>query len=230
MKGKIEAKVNITVTRRTNPPLLQVTRPSYDYLITNEVQYRIAGVTDPDVVLTVGDATIAVDPSGNFTREVQLKSGENVVSIVARDALGNVASTVVHLILDTEPPSLVVDFPIDGYLTEETDLNVSGRTDVGSDLTINGEDVPTDDKGRFSVRYDLSIGRQNLTILAKDQAGNEATVNLWVERTEPEEPIEPVEPPTLGGSTAAIILAVLVVGVAGAVGYMYLQKRRRQMD
>ena len=225
-----EAKVNITVTRRTNPPLLQVTRPSYDYLVTNEVQYRIEGVTDPDVVLTVGDTTIAVDPSGNFTREVQLKSGENVVSIVASDVLGNVASTVVHLILDTEPPTLVVDFPIDGYITEEIGLNVSGRTDVGSDLTINDEGVPTDDKGRFSVRYDLMLGRQNLTILAKDQAGNEAAVKLWVERTEPVEPSEPVEPPTLGGSTAAIIVAVLVGGIAAAVGYMYLQKRRQQAD
>ena len=225
-----EAQANITIVRRTNPPLLQITRPSYDYQVTNEVHYRIEGVTDPDVSLTVEGTLVAVDPSGNFSTEVQLQSGENIIAIRAQDILNNDARVVVHLILDTEPPVLVVDFPIDGLTTEVTGINVSGRTDVGAILTINGVNAPTDDKGRFSQRFELMLGRQNITILAKDQAGNEASVRLWVERMEPEGPLEPLVPPSSSGSTVAIIAAVLIVGIAAAVAYMFIQRRREKQE
>ena len=137
---------------------------------------------------------------------------------------------MVHLVLDTEPPSLTVDYPFDGMLTELTDINVSGRTDVGAKLTINGMDVPIDDKGLFSYNYGLAMGRQNITVISMDQAGNEASAKLVVERFEPEEPIEPMVPSTSGGSGGTILLVLLVLISAGAVGYMLYQKRRRERE
>jgi parallel beta-helix repeat protein len=223
------ADLNVTVIRRTQPPMLEITRPSYDFMVTNEVSFRIEGVTDADVVLTVGPHLVDVEENGNFSIEVELQSGENVIAVKAEDVLGNVADAVVHLILDTVPPVLIVDWPFDGYTTEELYINVTGRTDVGAHLTLNGEDITIDDKGRFDIQFSLALGRQNITVLALDQAGNDASITLWVERYEPEEPFEPVVPSTAGGSTGTILILLLVLIVLLVLGYMYVQRRRRRL-
>jgi hypothetical protein len=177
------------------------------------------------VVLTVGGTTIDVDPNGTFAAEVRLETGENIISVVARDILGNKAEEVVHLILDTEPPSNIVLYPVDGYITEASNVTVSGRTDVGANVTVNGEQVDVDDKGLFERNVGLDMGRQNITVIATDQAGNEAKVVLSVERIEPEKPYEPTPPQSTGGSTAAILAAVLILAAVGGAGYMYMRKR-----
>ena len=221
-----EAEVNVTVIRRTQPPLLEITRPEYDYMITNEVEYQIEGVTAPDVTLTVEGTNVEVDEDGTWATVVQLGSGENTIAVVARDILGNKAEEVVHLILDTEPPSLIVLFPLDGYITEEDSVTVDGRTDVGASVTVNGEEVAIDDKGLFSKKVDLEIGVKNITVVSTDQAGNKAKVVISVERIEPQKPFEPTPPQSTGGSTAALLAAVLIIAVAGGAGYMYLRRRR----
>jgi hypothetical protein len=225
-----EAHTNVTVIRRTIPPKLDITDPAYDFMVTNLVHFIIRGTTDADVDLEVAGTDVAVEPDGNFSAEVQLQSGENIIAIRASDILGNVANAVVHLILDTEPPSLVVEYPFDGLVTEEDSVNVSGRTDVGAYLYIEGEEVALDDKGRFYRWVPLKMGRQNFTVVSTDLAGNEASVSLFVERYEPTEPFDPTSPSSTGGSTGLILAILLVLIVLGVLGYMYLQKRRRLME
>jgi hypothetical protein len=161
---------------------------------------------------------------------VRLTTGENVISVVATDILGNRAERTVRLILDTEPPSLVVLYPSDGYLTEQTTINVSGRADVGSNVTINGEPIPLDDKGLFDHEVSLKMGRQTINVTATDQASNEATVSMTVERIAPEEPVEPTPPPSTGGSTAAILAALLILAIGVGVGWMYFQQRKKRLQ
>jgi hypothetical protein len=224
------ADVNRTVVRRTQPPLLEITRPEYDYQVTNEVDYRIEGYTDLDVNLSVMGTSVGVGENGTFHALVRLTTGENVISVVASDVLGNRAERTVRLILDTEPPSLVVFNPSDGYLTEQRSINVSGRADVGSNVTINGEPVPLDDKGLFEHTVSLKMGRQTINVTATDQASNEATVSMAVERITPEEPVEPTPPPSTGGGTAALLAALLVVALAVGVGWMYYQQRKKRLQ
>ncbi len=222
------ADVNRTVIRRTQPPLLEITRPEYDYMVTNEVDYRIEGVTDADVDLTVAGTMVEVAENGTFKTIARLTTGENVISVVALDALGNRAERTVRLILDTEPPALVILFPADGFLTEANNVSIMGRADVGSVVTINGEEAPIDDKGLFEHDATLRMGRQAFNVTATDQAGNEATVTINVERVTPEEPVEPTPPPSTGGGTALILGLILVLAIAAGVGWMYFQHRRKK--
>jgi hypothetical protein len=222
------ADVNRTVIRRTQPPNLEITRPEYDYLVTNEVDFRIEGLTDADVDLTVAGTMVEVAGNGTFEAITRLTTGENVISVVALDALGNRAERTVRLILDTEPPSLVITFPADGFLTEANNVSIMGRTDVGSVVTIEGVDVTIDDKGNFQQDTTLKLGRQSFNVTATDQAGNEATVTLNIERVTPEEPLEPTPPPSTGGSTALILALILVLAIAAGVGWMYYQQRRKK--
>ncbi|UCC92259.1 MAG: right-handed parallel beta-helix repeat-containing protein [Thermoplasmata archaeon] len=222
------ADVNRTVIRRTQPPMLEITRPEYDYVITNEVDYRIEGITDPDVDLTVAGILVDVDEEGAFTGFVRLTTGENVISVAAVDALGNRADRTVRLILDTEPPSLQILNPVDGYTTDANNLTISGRTDVGSNLTIDGEEVSVDDKGMFDHNVPLKLGRQAFNVTATDQAGNEATISLNVERVTPESPPDILDPPSTGGSTALILGLILVLAIAGGAGWMLFQQKRKE--
>ncbi len=225
-----QAEANRTIIRRTQPPILEITRPEYDYMVTNEVNYRIEGITEVDVGITVAGTMVSVDEEGIFEAFVQLITGENVISVVASDTLGNRAERVVRLILDTEPPSLIIEFPMDGYVTEEDNVTILGRTDVGAILAIDGIEVSINDKGRYEQDVDLKMGRQALNVTSTDQAGNEATVTLNLERVTPEEPIEPTTPPSAGGSTVAILVAILVLAIAGGVGWMYFQQRRKNLQ
>ncbi|MCK5253719.1 MAG: right-handed parallel beta-helix repeat-containing protein, partial [Thermoplasmata archaeon] len=225
-----QAEANRTIIRRTQPPILEITRPEYDYMVTNEVNYRIEGITEVGVDITVAGTMVSVDEEGIFEAFVQLNTGENVISVVASDILGNRAERVVRLILDTEPPQLIVEFPMDDYVTEENNVTILGRTDVGVILAIDGIEVPINDKGRYEQDVDLKMGRQALNVTSTDQAGNEATVTLNLERISPEEPIEPTEPPSAGGGTAAILAAILVLAIAGGVGWMYFQQRRKKLQ
>jgi hypothetical protein len=223
------ADANRTVIRRTQPPLLEITRPLYDYVITNEVDYHIEGITETDVDVTVAGVLVQVDEEGKFSSIVKLTTGENVIAVAAVDALGNRADRTVRLILDTEPPSLQILFPVDGFLTEETNVSIMGRTDVGANLTIGGVDVPIDDKGLFEHDIDLKLGRQAFNVTATDQAGNEATISLTVERVTPEDPPEISPPPSTGGSTAIVLGAILVLAIGGGAGWMYFQQRRKKL-
>ncbi len=223
-----EAHVNRTVIRRTQPPTLAVTRPARDYLETNEARYLVEGTTATDVDLTIEGVPVAVLPNGTFSGFAQLTTGENVVVVEVRDALGNVAKVVVHIILDTEPPSLVVESPYSGTTYDEA-VNVTGRTDVGAALTINGIDVPVDARGRFDLTIHLRYGVQNITVVAKDVAGNDAKVDIQVTRLRSEGPPSPPTPPPSvmkgGGGT---LLVALIIAAAAAGGYV-IYKRRKQL-
>jgi hypothetical protein len=224
-----QAEVNRTVIRRTQPPLMEITRPEYDYVVTNEVNYRIEGITDIDVDLTVAGVLVEVGEDGTFNTTVKLTTGENVISVAAVDALGNRAERTVRLILDTEPPSLQILFPIDGFLTEEDNITINGRTDVGAVLTIEGVEVSVDDKGVFNHDVDIKLGRQAFNVTSTDQAGNEETITLNVERVTPADPPEISPPPSTGGSTAIILGTILVLAIAGGAGWMLYQQRKKKM-
>ena len=222
-----EAHANRTVIRRTIAPELRITNPPRDYMPTNRAHFTITGVTAPDVDLTIQGVPVEVRPDGNFSGTVDLVSGENAVVVEAKDALGNTAKVIIHLVLDTEPPALVVESPYSGR-TEDSTVNVTGRTDVGADLTINGVAVAVDDKGRFRLTMPLRYGDQNITVVASDLAGNEATVNLQVTRVRPEEPPEPPGPgPSVVGGGAGVLIVIVLIAVAAAGGYLYINRRRR---
>ena len=62
-------------------------------------------------------------------------------------------------------------------------MAISGQTEVGTDLTINAKFVRVDSEGRFSVKWPLSEGDNQLDFLARDKASNETKKTLTVNYT-----------------------------------------------
>ncbi len=63
-----------------------------------------------------------------------------------------------------EPPTLMVHAPADGYLTKDATIIVSGQSDSGAHVTINGTPVLLSQDGSFEEEIVLERGTNVITI------------------------------------------------------------------
>jgi hypothetical protein len=87
---------------------------------------------------------------------------------------------------DRLPPSLVLDFPSDGFSTANVTVTVTGRTDPGARLVVNGIMAAVSSDGSFSIVIALTQGANTITAVATDAAGNQAIVTRTVTYVEPQ--------------------------------------------
>jgi len=91
---------------------------------------------------------------------------------------------------DTVPPVLSISNPIEGAVIESSVVTVSGATEPGATLVINGIVVNVESNGSFSVEIALFEGTNNIAATATDDAGNPTTVTLTVTFTNPVHELE----------------------------------------
>lgn len=69
------------------------------------------------------------------------------------------------------PPVLTIFSPHDGFITKETSVTVEGQTEPATHLTVNGQEVSTNNRGQFSLKFDLVSGLNTLTIASNKKHG-----------------------------------------------------------
>jgi hypothetical protein len=125
---------------------------------------------------------IELDPEGNFAIPVDLLEGKNEFVIEVQDDVGNKATETRMLRLDTSAPTLVMYIsPIavdeDGTIVSHAfTVNITGYTDPGSVLEVNGILLPVDEFGQFNTPFDLAPGMTTITIVSVDSAENERMI------------------------------------------------------
>lgn len=77
-------------------------------------------------------------------------------------------------------PLLVVDTLPGNVSVTQPDFVLSGRTESGSDLTVNGEPVYLDGEGRFQLVYVLQRGLNPIEVVSKSRFGRVARVSRYV--------------------------------------------------
>jgi hypothetical protein len=181
------ARHTITVVVDHTPPALVITEPP-DGLITPNRTLRLRGTFEPGCRVWID---IAEQPGeyGVLDTVIQLLEGPNVVTIKAVDRAGNWATVVLHLTLDSIPPTLIVYHPRDGSSTNVSALPIDGRAEGASSVelrvvhpsgeAVTGSVVPSADWS-FLTSVQLSEGRNVVTVRAVDLAGNEAVATLYV--------------------------------------------------
>jgi hypothetical protein len=92
--------------------------------------------------------------------------------VEAMDAAGNTATVTTNTTLDTFPPVLVLTAPADSLLTRDGSVTVRGIVERGATFTISGTVVVPDADGSFSKVVDLIQGKNTITVVATDDAGN----------------------------------------------------------
>ncbi len=160
---------------------------------TNSAKINLAGYTEAGVTVKLNRGGIVVeetisDTEGNFEfKNAVLKEGNNEFFAEAVDSQGNSSepSKTQLTTYDNTPPQLTIDQPKAGtrFFDKDSPMTISGQTEVDTSLTINGKFVLVDSEGKFSTKWPLAEGDNQLDFLARDPAGNETKKILTVNYT-----------------------------------------------
>lgn len=146
-------------------------------------------IITPKVTLT---ATSPVDnnptiyyyfDSGNpvqYTGPISVPDGVHTLYFYAVDRYQNKeAAQNLPFKVDTQAPSINVTSPANNAVLNTKTFTITGTTEVGATLTINGNPVTVSAGGNFSYNASIS-GPASFTIAAKDVAGNTSQYVLSV--------------------------------------------------
>jgi hypothetical protein len=218
---------NTTSTTRTltyDPaPLVTITAPA-NLSITNVATVTLNGtVNDPSALLTV-NGIVMPNSGGAFSSPVPLVEGLNVLTVVATNAGGFSSSATVQITLDTTPPHITIDAPVNGTTTTADHVNVSGLANDVVVGTVNSQDVQVTVNGvpaavanrSYSVSgVPLVLGPNIIQAIGRDRAGNSTTSSITVTRANPGQP----PAPAIGGAVQTEWLSTVSGdGQSGVVG------------
>jgi hypothetical protein len=77
-----------------------------------------------------------------------------------------------HVQVDTTPPFVTFGAPAEGSILRDEPVEVTGETEPGAVLELNGRPIPIDAAGRFAAAFAPEPGRNELLLKATDAAGN----------------------------------------------------------
>lgn len=165
------------------PPVFNI-----PYEATNSAKIDIKGfATGSKVKLYLDDQlkdTVETREDGSFIfKDIELSLGTNNIygkTVDEKDQM-SLASKTIKLIYDNEKPKLSISEPEDGKVIKgDKKVKISGQTDPGAEVYINGNRVIINSDGNFSSDQPLNDGDNNFTIRAADQASNFTEVSRKV--------------------------------------------------
>ena len=202
--------VSRTVIEDWTAPAITVSLP-LDSTITKLSSLSVSGTVKDSTTatLTVNGNSVPVS-NGSFSTTINLNDGKNTIIIIATDAAGNKTTITRTVILNAQPLSLNIVWPMDSLLTINPSVSVSGialGVRSGSNVTINGTIVSLNADCSFSVDWNLIEGTNNISVTATGSDGKTITVNrIVILDTMP--PIITLASPTAGAETSDTILTV----------------------
>lgn len=184
-------------------PTITPTSPTTGSTITNNKPSIVWEVKDDDSGVNTASIGITIDSGSKITGDsIQkqaitggykctytpaeaLADGNHTIKFDAADNDGNVASQKsITIKVDTVPPTLTVNSPIEGMVTNNATLAVSGVTNDATSspvtLKVNNQPVEVQENGQWSTTITLSEGENTITIVATDSAGKTSTVTRHV--------------------------------------------------
>lgn len=160
---------------------------------TNSGKINVAGYGEAGTTIKLSRDGIAIEQTlasadGGFEfKDVVLKEGANGFFAEAVDENGNSSepSKSYTVSYDSETPTLTIDQPEAGqrFFDKDSPIIIRGKTEPGSQLTINGKFVLINSEGQFNTNWPLQEGDNQLDFLSRDPAGNETKKILTVNYT-----------------------------------------------
>ena len=182
--GDVKSGNEPVVAEDTIPPL----PPQFSFVpeATSSAMIVIGGFAEQGAEVDVyfNDELLAetkADENGEFQIEkISLKKGLNLLFALANDEAGNLSdkSKVLEIIYDNEPPVLEIQSPENGQTVYDQTIEVKGKAEADSKITINDYLVMSEGEGSFSYSLDLAEGSNEIIIIAEDIAGNKTESKL----------------------------------------------------
>lgn len=201
--SKFGENLKVRVLEKT-APVIVITYPSASGVITNNKPVITWKVTDNDsgvnpatIGITIdsdakvtGDAITKKAVSGgyecSYTPTQALSDGQHTIKVDASDNDGNAATQKsVTFKVDTVPPTLNVTSPQEGFVSNNTNILLSGNTNdvTSSPVTLtyklnDGAETPiqVQANGTFSTNITGVVGDNTIVVTARDSAGKETSI------------------------------------------------------
>lgn len=148
-------------------------------------KYRIQVSTCYTFSTLVIDETHPIKDGVNIDfRKNQLPDGVYYYRIAYMDELGfeGQFSSPVSFTVDTTIPVIAVASPLNGEEVDTEFVHIEGTTEPNSTLKINDKTVMVDETGNFQTAIMPRNGRNVITFVAEDRAGNRGQKELVVEK------------------------------------------------
>jgi hypothetical protein len=178
------------------PPQIKITSPANAALF-NQSPINVRGtVVDPGAHVSVNGIPAPVS-GGNFLATVPVQEGISTITAAATNADGSTETASVQVNLDTTPPHVAIYAPLDGSITQDSTVTVTGLVNDIVVGTVNPQQATVKVNGvaaqvanrSFSVSsVPLVVGTNVIHATAVDAAGNQATVTATVVRQSPGQP------------------------------------------
>lgn len=173
------ATVRFIATLDTVEPFLDVqSHEDGDWVPSTAV--TLTGLVEEGCTLSVNGVRVTTIDNLSFEALVNLRAGDNTVTLKAVDPAGNAFTQVLHLFVATDEPWLHLESPSDGAIFPQREVRVLGTVQPGSTVTINGRLV-TIKQGLVNELLVLPEGQSTIVIEVIDPAGNVHTRPVLVE-------------------------------------------------
>ena len=199
------ASATLTVVLDTRAPGISIEAPTTSSsTATNVGTIALRGTANDDVGVTQvtwtndrGGLGTATGATAWAIPSVALQAGVNVLTVTARDAAGNVSTDTLAVHFDTRAPVVTIAAPTTAatFATTSAGLALAGAaTDDGVVAEVRwannrGGSGVASGTSRWTVdRAALQPGANEITITARDAAGNSASTRLVVTATDRQAP------------------------------------------
>ncbi len=185
--GNAKSSSKNEVQKKLLPPLPP--RLVVAFEATNSANFSISGVAEPkvEVELMKNDVSLGkktVDEKGGFVfDDISLdKGGNTFTALASTEKEGNSElSKAVTVTYDDQPPSLSMINPSEDKVSvDSADFDVTGKSDKGVSVTVNGKLASVDDEGKFKLKVQLNVGKNSYEIVIRSPAGNETKKTIEI--------------------------------------------------
>jgi len=185
--GDARNKNKTEVTDKGMPPLPP--RLVAPFEATNSATMVLTGVSEPKVSVELlrNDVSLGkkdANDKGVFSfDEITLDKGENVFTAIAsteKEGNSEPSKVVIVTYSDQAPELNMINPSEDKVSVDSADFDVVGKSQKGVRVTVNGRLAMVDDEGKFKFKLQLNVGKNNVEIVVKDNAGNEAKKTIEI--------------------------------------------------
>ena len=194
-----QAQAATAFTVDTAPPSLAIVYPDTprvtgaaggELLVELAYADALSGVDPASVTLAVDGADASANcvpaPTSAGCNVPALAAGTHRLAAAARDLAGNPASATAsfQLIVDSQPPAILIATPATGIYTTAASVTVTGTAtdDVGVTRVTVDDQPATLAGGAFQATVSLVEGTNDLVAAAFDGVGNQTTARVTVIR------------------------------------------------
>lgn len=159
-----------------------ITYPETYYVNTDEIEIFVSIPKDYGYLVEINGEEVSSSEylgAGEHSIKIPLLTeGENIIQFFLVNEDGNMQSTDKTYFKDVVAPSITLASEYDGMEIESETTVIEGVIKDFSSFTINDMPVDVTSDGTFTYECLLHTGNNLITLVAKDDAGNEAVYNI----------------------------------------------------